>query len=155
MNNDFQVNDCDEDSEDSMSSKMTAAVAQSHPPSSQAVVLPSAGSASAAAAADIGISERDNYNVDQITECWKCGSTFNTRKQLQKHLKEHAVDLPFKCFLCDASFEDRAECLVHIATRHRGEWDTLRDKNRIGDRIEAFAASIDKVSIGIIASGLI
>ena len=39
---------------------------------------------------DRGISpERDNYNVDKITECWVCGNSFDSRKSLLCHLKEH------------------------------------------------------------------
>lgn len=43
--------------------------------------------------------ERDNYNVDRITECWVCGVGFDSRKSLLRHLKEHNIDLPFKCYL--------------------------------------------------------
>ena len=61
--------------------------------------------------------ERDNNNVDRITECWKCGKTFDCRKSLLRHLKEHSIDLPFKCYLCDASFDVRLSSLEHKVTR--------------------------------------
>ena len=130
------------DSDDSESSKATIAISQSSRPSSTPACIAAVMASSIAEPAN---PERDNYNVDQITECWKCGGTFDTRKQLQKHLKEHAVDLPFKCYLCDASFESRVECLQHISTRHQGEWEMLRDKNKIDGKIEAFASMLERI----------
>lgn len=143
-----QMDDCDEDSDNSMSSKMTGTASQSRPPSTLAMAggpSPASLSAAVTPTTDRTHPERDICSIDQITDCWQCGSAFSSRKQLLKHLKEHAVDLPFKCFLCDASFEGRSEILAHISTRHRGEWDMLRDKNRIGDNIDSFAAHVDKI----------
>ena len=57
--------------------------------------------------------ERDNYNVDKITRCWKCDLLFECRKGLLRHLKEHNVDLPYKCYLCDASYDTRMDSLQH------------------------------------------
>lgn len=77
--------------------------------------------------------ERDNYNVDKITECWKCQKAFDCRKTLLRHLKEHSIDLPFKCYLCDASFEDRLVSLTHKRDAHPTDWATVQDKNRVSD----------------------
>ena len=88
--------------------------------------------------------ERDNYNVDKITECWKCNLTFDTRKALLRHLKEHNIDLPYKCYLCDASFELRRECLVHKMTRHAVDWDTMKDKNKVAN-LDEFVGTMDKI----------
>ena len=66
--------------------------------------------------------ERDNYNVDRITDCWKCGEDLHHRKDLLRHLKEHNIDLAYKCYLCDASFEQRHESLIHVTQKHLGEW---------------------------------
>ena len=70
--------------------------------------------------------ERDNYNVDKITYCWKCGDQFNSRKLLVRHLKEHNIDLPFKCYLCDASYDSRLECLLHQEKHHGSDWAILK-----------------------------
>lgn len=88
--------------------------------------------------------ERDNYNVDKITECWKCSETFVSRKLLVRHLKEHSIDLPFKCYLCDASFDVRVECLFHQEKFHYSDWTILKDKNKV-DTIEGFSKHMDKV----------
>ena len=88
--------------------------------------------------------ERDNYNVDKITTCWKCDQVFESRKSLLRHLKEHNVDLPYKCYLCDASYETRLESLEHKNNSHPQDWDMIKDKNKIkvmGD----FVAHIDKI----------
>lgn len=70
--------------------------------------------------------ERDNYNVDKITHCWKCGDEFSSRKLLVRHLKEHNIDLPFKCYLCDASYDIRLECLSHQEKQHSSDWTILK-----------------------------
>lgn len=70
--------------------------------------------------------ERDNYNVDKITHCWKCGDQFHSRKLLVRHLKEHNIDLPFKCYLCDASYDSRGECLNHQEKHHAADWSILK-----------------------------
>ncbi|KAL3860507.1 hypothetical protein ACJMK2_010627 [Sinanodonta woodiana] len=88
--------------------------------------------------------ERDNYNVDKITDCWKCGEIFPSRKTLVRHLKEHNIDLPFKCYLCDASFDTRFDCLDHQDKSHASDWSILREKNKV-DNIELFASHMDKV----------
>jgi len=89
--------------------------------------------------------ERDNYNVDRITECWQCSRVFDCRKTLLRHLKEHGVDLPFKCYLCDASFDSRLTSLLHKSTAHASDWTLLRDKNRIGNDLPDFAGFVDGV----------
>jgi len=89
--------------------------------------------------------ERDNYNVDRITECWQCSRIFDCRKSLLRHLKEHGVDLPFKCYLCDASFDSRLSSLQHKSMAHSSDWTLLRDKNRVGSDLEDFADFVDKV----------
>ena len=88
--------------------------------------------------------ERDNYDVDKITECWKCSSIFPSRKILVRHLKEHNIDLPYKCYLCDASYDLRVECLNHQAHMHKSDWSILKEKNKVMD-IEAFSVHMDKV----------
>ena len=88
--------------------------------------------------------ERDNYDVDKITECWKCSCMFPSRKILVRHLKEHNIDLPFKCYLCDASYDSRVECLNHQAVMHKSDWSILKDKNKVVD-IEVFSVHMDKV----------
>lgn len=88
--------------------------------------------------------ERDNYDVDKITECWKCNSVFPSRKILVRHLKEHNIDLPYKCYLCDASYDYRVACLNHQAECHRSDWSILKEKNKVND-IEAFSQHMDKV----------
>lgn len=88
--------------------------------------------------------ERDNYNVDKITDCWKCRQSFTDRKSLLKHLKEHNIDLPYKCYLCDASYDERRECLEHKQDRHSPDWLLLRDKNNIKD-VGDFASAMDRI----------
>ena len=88
--------------------------------------------------------ERDNYNVDKITECWKCDEEFVSRKVLLRHLKEHNIDLSFKCYLCDASFDCRSECLLHKANRHPNDWGVLREKNQVG-KIDEFADCMNRI----------
>ncbi|XP_064598701.1 ras-responsive element-binding protein 1-like isoform X2 [Liolophura sinensis] len=88
--------------------------------------------------------ERDNYNVDKITECWKCSAKFSSRKLLVRHLKEHNIDFPFKCYLCDASFETRKECLHHQERVHCEDWPQLREKNRVDD-IEGFSEAMEEL----------
>ncbi|XP_052250285.1 ras-responsive element-binding protein 1-like isoform X4 [Dreissena polymorpha] len=88
--------------------------------------------------------ERDNYDVDKITECWKCKEIFPSRKVLVRHLKEHNIDLPYKCYLCDASYESRVDCLIHQADAHDSDWKILKDKNKVND-IENFSTHMDKV----------
>lgn len=88
--------------------------------------------------------ERDNYDVDKITECWKCKEMFSSRKILVRHLKEHNIDLPFKCYLCDASYDARVDCLNHQAEAHDSDWKILKDKNKVTD-IEQFSVHMDKV----------
>ena len=89
--------------------------------------------------------ERDNYNVDRITECWQCSRVFDCRKSLLRHLKEHGVDLPFKCYLCDASFDSRLTSLRHKSTVHASDWTLLQEKNRIGSDLPDFADFVDGV----------
>jgi len=89
--------------------------------------------------------ERDNYNVDRITECWQCSRVFDCRKTLLRHLKEHGVDLPFKCYLCDASFDSRLTSVQHKSTAHASDWVLLRHKNRVGDDLQDFADFVDRV----------
>ncbi|XP_048748728.2 ras-responsive element-binding protein 1-like isoform X5 [Ostrea edulis] len=88
--------------------------------------------------------ERDNYNVDKITSCWKCSEKFVSRKLLVRHLKEHNIDLPFKCYLCDASFETRKSCLDHQESAHSSDWKILKEKNKV-DNVDKFAKHMDKV----------
>ncbi|KAK7497627.1 hypothetical protein BaRGS_00011022 [Batillaria attramentaria] len=88
--------------------------------------------------------ERDNYNVDKITHCWKCGEEFNSRKLLVRHLKEHNIDLPFKCYLCDASYDSRQECLAHQEKMHSSDWSILKDKNGV-DSVETYAERLDRI----------
>ena len=88
--------------------------------------------------------ERDNYNVDKITECWKCGEAFSCRKVLLKHLKEHNIDLPYKCYLCDASYDSRIECLDHMVNKHPADWTMLRDKNQVTD-VKDFAECMNRI----------
>lgn len=88
--------------------------------------------------------ERDNYDVDKITECWKCNCMFPSRKILVRHLKEHNIDLPYKCYLCDASYDSRVECLNHQADSHKSDWSILKEKNKVNE-IEAFSVHMDKV----------
>ncbi|XP_053402156.1 ras-responsive element-binding protein 1-like isoform X3 [Mercenaria mercenaria] len=88
--------------------------------------------------------ERDNYDVDKITECWKCKEMFPSRKVLVRHLKEHNIDLPFKCYLCDASYELRVDCLNHQADAHDSDWKILKEKNKVNE-IEQFSLHMDKV----------
>ncbi|XP_060065656.1 ras-responsive element-binding protein 1-like [Ylistrum balloti] len=88
--------------------------------------------------------ERDNYNVDKITDCWNCGEKFVSRKLLVRHLKEHNIDLPFKCYLCDASYDVRLDCLVHQEKFHATDWVILKDKNKVDD-IDSFSRHMDKV----------
>ncbi|XP_076470760.1 ras-responsive element-binding protein 1-like isoform X2 [Babylonia areolata] len=86
--------------------------------------------------------ERDNYNVDKITFCWKCSEQFTSRKLLVRHLKEHNIDLPFKCYLCDASFDRRCECLTHQEKSHPSDWAILKEKNGVGC-LDKFAEDMD------------
>lgn len=88
--------------------------------------------------------ERDNYNVDKITYCWKCADQFNSRKLLVRHLKEHNIDLPFKCYLCDASYCSRYECLLHQEKNHASDWTILKDKNGV-DSIDSYSERLDRV----------
>ncbi|XP_041375775.1 zinc finger protein 775-like [Gigantopelta aegis] len=88
--------------------------------------------------------ERDNYNVDKITQCWKCGLEFPLRKLLVRHLKDHNIDLPFKCYLCDASFEKRQDCLQHQERFHPQDWMVLKEKNGV-DSLDRFSVRMDKL----------
>jgi hypothetical protein len=88
--------------------------------------------------------ERDNYNVDKITNCWKCGAIYESRKNLLRHLKEHNIDFPFKCYLCDASFDNRIESLEHKMSRHSGDWEMIKEKNKIDQYVE-FSATQEQL----------
>ncbi|XP_050396032.1 ras-responsive element-binding protein 1 isoform X2 [Patella vulgata] len=88
--------------------------------------------------------ERDNYNVDKITNCWKCSEEFVSRKLLVRHLKEHNIDLPYKCYLCDASFDVRIECLKHKEKNHASDWSILHEKNGVKN-IDEFSSQIDNM----------
>ena len=88
--------------------------------------------------------ERDNYNVDKITQCWKCGLEFPLRKLLVRHLKDHNIDLPFKCYLCDASYDKRQDCLQHQERFHPQDWGVLKDKNGV-DSVDRFSTRMDKL----------
>ncbi|KAL8613847.1 hypothetical protein ACOMHN_032837 [Nucella lapillus] len=88
--------------------------------------------------------ERDNYNVDKITFCWFCGEQFTSRKLVVRHLKEHNIDLPFKCYLCDASYDTRFECLTHQEKSHPSDWAVLKDKNGVGS-IEDYSERLDRI----------
>lgn len=103
--------------------------------------------------ADLVNPERDNYNVDRITECWQCKMVFDCRKSLLRHLKEHGVDLPFKCYLCDASFETRLASLEHKEREHLSDWTMLRDKNRVGDDLADFSSFVEHVVEEALAGG--
>jgi uncharacterized Zn-finger protein len=98
--------------------------------------------------------ERDNYNVDRITECWQCLRIFDCRKSLLRHLKEHGVDLPFKCYLCDASFASRLASLDHKSTTHASDWTLLREKNHIGNDLTDFAEYVDRVVEDALGGGI-
>ena len=97
--------------------------------------------------------ERDNYNVDKITECWKCGTVYDSRKTLLRHLKEHNIDHPFKCYLCDASFEERRRCLEHTVDRHALDWEMLKEKNKVHD-LDAFVKCMNEIVEQTLAGNL-
>ena len=59
--------------------------------------------------------------------------------------KRQGVDLPFKCYLCDASFDCRLVSLQHKSSAHASDWTLLRDKNRVGNDLKDFADFVDQV----------
>lgn len=78
--------------------------------------------------------------------CWKCGLQCEDRRRLLRHLKEEhnaGSDLPFKCFLCDASFPQRIDSLRHLITAHPSDWLNIRQKQRIEISVEQFAVDVD------------
>ncbi|GAB1608537.1 ras-responsive element-binding protein 1 isoform X5 [Argonauta hians] len=74
--------------------------------------------------------------------CERCNKVFSTNFLLLEHLKEHEVYSPFKCYLCNASFDERAECLAHKEQHHNSQWQVLATKNNI-DNIEYFCNKMD------------
>ena len=88
--------------------------------------------------------ERDNYNVDRITQCWKCQERFESRKMLLRHLKEHNIDSSFKCYLCDASYESRVDSLEHTIEKHPHDWVLLREKNKCYN-VQEYSKNMDRL----------
>ncbi|KAH9491643.1 hypothetical protein Btru_031106 [Bulinus truncatus] len=90
----------------------------------------------------------DNVGLDLTLypreRCPKCDKEFLNQKILIKHLKhEHGSDLPYKCHICESSFSSRVDCLQHQAQMHQSEWNTLKDKNDIGN-VQVFGTRLDK-----------
>eukprot|EP00106_Octopus_bimaculoides_P017318 XP_014784760.1 PREDICTED: myoneurin-like isoform X2 [Octopus bimaculoides] len=63
---------------------------------------------------------------------------------LIKHRKDHEVDSPFMCYLCDSSFDERATCLAHIEQQHNTQWQVVAAKINI-DNIEYFCNKMDHI----------
>ncbi|XP_036359801.1 ras-responsive element-binding protein 1 isoform X4 [Octopus sinensis] len=63
---------------------------------------------------------------------------------LVKHRKDHEVDSPFMCYLCDSSFDERAKCLAHIEQQHNTQWQVVAAKINI-DNIEYFCNKMDHI----------
>lgn len=47
------------------------------------------------------------------------------------HFYSYYAFSSFKCYLCDASFDSRFECLNHKEQVHPSDWHTLKDKNKV------------------------
>ncbi|ESO03665.1 hypothetical protein HELRODRAFT_112077 [Helobdella robusta] len=64
---------------------------------------------------DVGFSTKSNRGRHMLRKhhCQNCGLEFKCRKVLLRHLKEHNIDLPYKCYLCDASYQHRIDSLLH------------------------------------------
>ncbi|KAH8660049.1 hypothetical protein BX600DRAFT_53336 [Xylariales sp. PMI_506] len=52
--------------------------------------------------------------------CSFCGSSFNRKEHLDRHLRRHSGSKPFKCKFCDRSFS-RKDSLIRHASTHVGE----------------------------------
>lgn len=59
-------------------------------------------------------------------------------------MKEHNIDNAFKCYLCDASYDSRAECLDHIMHFHPHDWALLREKNKCYN-INEYSENMEKL----------
>ncbi|CAL1532376.1 unnamed protein product [Lymnaea stagnalis] len=85
------------------------------------------------------------FSVNHKIQCLKCEREFINHKFLIKHIKkDHGNDLPFKCYLCEASFSRRVECLQHQVLAHQAEWNVLKEKNDVTN-VQVFATRLDKM----------
>ncbi|XP_005101567.2 uncharacterized protein LOC101861292 [Aplysia californica] len=94
------------------------------------------------------LSPGEELLVEDTIKRWKNDTDSVSRKLQLKSPKESSSssspDLPFKCYLCEASYTSRVECLQHQSQSHSAEWDILKDKNDVGS-IQVFATRLDKM----------
>lgn len=54
-------------------------------------------------------------------DCKECGKSFNTRSNLNQHMRVHAQHgrKPFQCEVCEKSYMYRDTLKFHLKTKHR------------------------------------
>uniref|UniRef100_A0A6E8VM44 C2H2-type domain-containing protein n=1 Tax=Anopheles coluzzii TaxID=1518534 RepID=A0A6E8VM44_ANOCL len=75
-------------------------------------------------------------------ECGECGKRFKQKIYLTEHVAALHTRKPlYACEFCEATFKSRANYYTHRKTRHRAEWEALREERKQGEGKRLFAAA--------------
>ncbi|XP_013794140.1 ras-responsive element-binding protein 1-like [Limulus polyphemus] len=79
-----------------------------------------------------GSDSKQHKNVNDVhSHC--CDKTFLSRKDLETHVGQY-VDLPYKCHLCDTSYDKKQDCLDHLRLAHNSEYQLLISKGALAQQ---------------------
>uniref|UniRef100_A0A1I8JVC9 Uncharacterized protein n=1 Tax=Anopheles merus TaxID=30066 RepID=A0A1I8JVC9_ANOME len=75
-------------------------------------------------------------------ECGECGKRFKQKIYLTEHMAALHTRKPlYACEFCEATFKSRANYYTHRKTRHRAEWEALREERKLGESKRLFVAA--------------
>ncbi|XP_062977702.1 zinc finger protein 11-like [Elgaria multicarinata webbii] len=69
-----------------------------------------------------GINVQESHNV-----CCECGKSFGRRSSLNRHLKIHSNEKPYKCSTCDKCFIEKSNLNAHIRKKHKRKSHSRRE----------------------------
>ena len=96
--------------------------------------------------ADVGKgADQEKMNLkDDDLETKKNGTaSLEESIDLARNRQTHRTGLPYRCYLCDASYYKRWPCLEHISEIHTSDWLVLKEKYGLTE-LEKFSEKMDK-----------